>query len=122
MYKSNQSISENEKVTLLTVGTMSGTNLQTCLGTIKMIMRSSTNVNSFMQVAEQKFKLFQGIDNLQVTVLSEIGYKLTWTDGTLTVNMPNNGTNTKNFTIWFELELFGHQWSNLTIGEKFEQM
>ena len=122
MYKSNQPISENEKVTLLTAGTLSETNLQTCLGTIKLVMRSSTNVWGFMQVAEQKFKLFEGVDQFSVTVLSEIGCKLTWTDGTLTVSTINNGTNTNGFEIWFELELFGCQWSNLTIGEKFEQL
>jgi hypothetical protein len=122
MYKSNQSIREDEKVTLLTVGSLSETNLQTCLGTIKLVMRSSTNVSGFMQVAEQKFKLFEGMDEFSVTVLSEIGCKLTWTDGTLTVSTINNGTNTNRFEIGFELELFGCQWSNLTIGEKFEQM
>ena len=119
IYRNSQSIKENEDVTLLTFNDQ--TNLTAALCTIKLYIRSSTAVDFFMQVAEQKFKVHEAMGEPIITELDSIGHKLTWSDRTLKVRMPNNGTNTSNFTVWFELEMFGYQWTNITIGEKFTQ-
>ena len=121
-YKSSSTISENENVVLLTVTPLGGANLQTALGTIKAVIRSSANVNGFLRVSEQKFQIQQQMNTIKIDKLNESGYTLTWDDGELSVKTPNNGTNTKNFTIWFELELFGSQILGVSIGEKFTQM
>lgn len=121
-YSSITNFKENQLVNLLTLEKNSINTVRSALCTIKMYMYSGTNVENFMHVGEQKFKLTQTTGNSpKVTVLNEVGYPMTWTGLQLDVTIPNNGTNTQRFVVGFELEIFGHQWSSIIINENFKK-
>ena len=123
-YKNIDSYAEGATVTLLSVAQNSGNNMQGVLGTIKLYIRATTNVGSFLKLGEQKFTIKQtGNATPFVDVLSEVGHTMTWNDLTLTTICGSNGTNTTTQIVYFELELFGHSsWGSLTIDDNFTEI